>query len=139
MFLYPPCCVHRDRRPDQTVSGAHSPRFVLFIFESLILFLCLSVPRQGSRRSSSCLSPRQVLRDPVWAPDYSSCPEEASASKPAQEGFWFLWAVLSCLSGPRGPFLSCHVLFCVSSPGGLPIPPNFPREFFFGGVKGFRQ
>ncbi len=56
----------------------------------------------------------------------------------AQEGFLFLWAVLSCLSGPGGPFLSCHVLFCVSSPGGLLIPPNFHREFFFGGVEGFR-
>ncbi len=26
--LVPPSCVHRDRRPDLTVSGAHSPRFV---------------------------------------------------------------------------------------------------------------
>ncbi len=67
------------------------------------------------------------------APDVMSCPEEASASKPAQEGFWFLWDVLSCLSGPGGPFLSCHVLFCVSSPGGLLIPPNFPREILGGG------
>ncbi len=32
VFLVPPCCVHRDRRPDLTVSGAPSPRFVLFIF-----------------------------------------------------------------------------------------------------------
>ncbi len=30
--LVPPSCVHRDRRPDATVSGAHSPRFVLFVF-----------------------------------------------------------------------------------------------------------
>ncbi len=50
-----------------------------------------------------------------------SCPEEASASKPAQEGFWFLWDVLSCLS--------------VSSPGGLLIPPNFPREIWGGGKR----
>ncbi len=67
------------------------------------------------------------------ASDSSSCPEEASASKPAQEGFWFLWDVLSCLSGPG--VLSCHVLFCVSSPGGLLIPPDFPREIL-GGVEG---
>ncbi len=53
---------------------------------------------------------RRSLRDPVWASDSRSCPEEASASKPAQEGFWFLWAVLSCLSGPG--VLSCTVL-CV--------------------------
>ncbi len=30
--LVPPSCVHHDRRPDATVSGAHSPRFVLFVF-----------------------------------------------------------------------------------------------------------
>ncbi len=38
--LVPPLCVHRDRRPDLTVSGAPSPRFVLFVFSSFILFLC---------------------------------------------------------------------------------------------------
>ncbi len=65
-----------------------------------------------------------------------SCPEEASASKPAQEGFWFLWAVLSVW--PWRAFLSCFVLSCLFSPGGLLIPSNFPREFFFGGVEGFR-
>ncbi len=53
---------------------------------------------------------KRLLRDPVRAPDTSSCPEEAPASKPAQEGFWFLWDVLSCLSGPG--VLSCTVL-CV--------------------------
>ncbi len=42
--LVPPCCVHRDRRPDLTVSGAHSPRFV-FVFESFILFQCLCLSR----------------------------------------------------------------------------------------------
>ncbi len=51
------------------------------------------------------------------APDSWSCPDEASASELALEGFLFLWAVLSCLF----------------SPGGLLIPPHFPREFFFGG------
>ncbi len=67
----------------------------------------------------------------LWVPLTLSCSEEASASKPAQEGFWFLWAVLSCLSGPGG--LSCHfVLSCLFSPGGLLIPPNFPREILGG-------
>ncbi len=55
----PPSCVHRDRRPDLTVSGAHSPRFVFrFFLKSLFWFLFVSVPRQGSRRvrreSSGC-------------------------------------------------------------------------------------
>ncbi len=70
------------------------------------------------------------------APDSWSCPEEASASELALEGFLFLWAVLSCLSGPGGLsclVLYCHILFCVSSPRGLLIPPNFPREIFWGG------
>ncbi len=70
------------------------------------------------------------------ASDSWSCPEEASASKPAQEGFWFLWAVLSCLSGPGGS--SCCVLYCpvcLFSPGGLLIPPHFPREILGGVVR----
>ncbi len=89
------------------------------------------------------LSPKwkRLLRDPVRAPDSSSCPEEASASKPAQEGFLFLWAVLSCpcLFSPGG--LSCPCLFsprglsCLFSPGGLLIPPNFPREIVGWGGK----
>ncbi len=57
----PPSCVHRDRRPDLTVSGAHSPRFVFrFFLKSLFWFLFVSVPRQGSHRSSSRHSPLQV-------------------------------------------------------------------------------
>ncbi len=35
---------------------------------------------------------------------------------------------------PWRAFLSCFVLSCLFSPGGLLIPPHFPREtFFFGG------
>ncbi len=37
--LVPPSCVHRDRRPDLTVSGAHSPRFVFRFQKSFVLFL----------------------------------------------------------------------------------------------------
>ncbi len=108
---------------------------------------------------------RRSLRDPVRAPDSWSCPEEASASELAHEGFWFLWDVLSCLSGPGGlschcgmsclvcrtllsscpvlsvwpwrAVLSCFVLSCLFNPGGLLIPPHFPMEIF-GGVVGFR-
>ncbi len=40
--LVPPSCVHRDRRPDLTVCGAHSPRFVFHFQKSFVLFLfCL--------------------------------------------------------------------------------------------------
>ncbi len=48
-----------DRRPDHTVSGAPSPRFVLFVFWKVFICSCLSVPWQGSRHSSSRLSPLQ--------------------------------------------------------------------------------
>ncbi len=41
LFLVSPCCVHRDRRPDQTVSVVHSPRFVLFVFSSGFLCSCV--------------------------------------------------------------------------------------------------
>ncbi len=34
----PPSCVHRDRRPDLTVSGAHSPRIV-FHFSKVFCFV----------------------------------------------------------------------------------------------------
>ncbi len=80
---------------------------------------------------------KRLLRDPVRAPDVMSCPEEASASKPAQEGFWFLWDVLSCLSGPGG--LSCLVLYCLVclAPEGSWYPLAAPWEFFWG-VEGFR-
>ncbi len=55
----PPSCVHRDRRPDLTVSGAHSPRIVFRFSKCFVLFLNLFVPWQGSRHSSSRQSPLQ--------------------------------------------------------------------------------
>ncbi len=55
VFLAFPCCVHRDRRPDLTVSVVPSPRFVLFVFSSLWLFPCF-VPR-GKR----VCSPRALM------------------------------------------------------------------------------
>ncbi len=73
--LVPPSCVHGDRRPDLTVSGAHSPRFVLFVFWKVFICSCVCLsrgkevaarhparsPRQdgvGVRRGSSAGSPR---------------------------------------------------------------------------------
>ncbi len=51
----PPSCVHRDRRPDQTVSGAHSPRFVFRFQKSFVLFqsvcLCLSRGKEVAARN----------------------------------------------------------------------------------------
>ncbi len=44
-------CVHRDRRPDPTVSSTPSPRFVLFVFSSFYLFpvFCLSALMPADR------------------------------------------------------------------------------------------
>ncbi len=59
VFLVSPWCVHRDRRPDQTVSVVPSPRFVLFVFSSVSLypvFLSLMLAVRGSLRRRSRLS-----------------------------------------------------------------------------------
>ncbi len=53
VFLYPPSCVHRDRRPDLTVSGAHSPRFVFRFFSNVFVL----VPVCLSRKSPLVISP----------------------------------------------------------------------------------
>ncbi len=56
VFLVSPCCVHRDRRPDQTVSVVPSPRFVLFVFSSVLfvpVFLSLAAS-ESARREPSC-------------------------------------------------------------------------------------
>ncbi len=67
-----------------------------------------------SSRLPPCRGVEAVAEGPCEGPDVMSCPEEASASKPAQEGFWFLWAVLSCLSGLEGaPVVFCTVMLCV--------------------------
>ncbi len=56
LFLPAVCTMTEDQT--KKVSGAPSPRFVLFVFESLLFwFLGLSVPRKGICRSSSRLSP----------------------------------------------------------------------------------
>ncbi len=91
----------------------------------------------GHGGHSSCLPPCRRSGSgcwgTLWGPLTLSRPEEASASKPAQEGFLFLWAVLSVW--PWRAFLSCFVLYCLFSPGGLLIPPNFPREICGGGKR----
>ncbi len=55
VFLVSPCCVHRDRRPDQTVSVVPSPRFVLFVFSSVFCSCVLSLAAsESARREPSC-------------------------------------------------------------------------------------
>ncbi len=71
------------------------------------------------------------------APDSWSCPEEASASELAQEGFWFLWDVLSCLSGPGGLSCRCGMscIVCLALEGfpvivGCPVLSVWPWRAF---------
>ncbi len=50
VFLVSPCCVHRNRRPDLTVSVVPSPRFVLFVFSSVFCSRVLSLAASESAR-----------------------------------------------------------------------------------------
>ncbi len=88
----------------------------------------------------------------------AACPlvvEVEAVAEGPREGLWLLVmprGSLSLRASPGGlpvpvgcpvlsvwpwrAFLSCFVLSCcVFSPGGLLIPPNFPREIFWGGYK----
>ncbi len=53
VFLISSCCVHRDRRPDQSVSVVPSPRFVLFVFSSLWFIPVFCPSRQASPLAAS--------------------------------------------------------------------------------------
>ncbi len=56
VFLVSPCCVHRDRRPDLTVSVVPSPRFVLFVFSSVLFCSCVLslAASESARREPWC-------------------------------------------------------------------------------------
>ncbi len=50
----PPSCVHRDRRPDLTVSGTPSPRFVFCFLKSFYFVpVCLSRGKEVATRPSA--------------------------------------------------------------------------------------
>ncbi len=53
VFLLSPCCVHRNRRPDQTVSVVPSPRFDLFVFSSVLFVPVFCPSRQASPHAAS--------------------------------------------------------------------------------------
>ncbi len=57
VLLVSPWCVHRDRRPDQTVSVVPSPHFVLFVFSSLC-FVPVFCPFEPSCRRIAADSSR---------------------------------------------------------------------------------
>ncbi len=130
------CCAHRNILMNLVLSCLRR------LVESRRLMAEETIP---SRLPLLSLMWKRLLRDLVRAPDSLSCPEEALASKLAQEGFLFLWVVLSCpvrLFSHGGR--SCLVLFvclalegypvlsCVSSPEGSWYPLTSPGNFFWG-------
>ncbi len=70
VFLVSPCCVHRDRRPDLTVSVVPSPRFVLFVFSSY-LFVPVFCP---SRQASSLTASPHARRSWEFSPPFAAQP-----------------------------------------------------------------
>ncbi len=65
VFLVSPCCVHRDRRPDRTVSGVPSPRFVLFVFSSSYFVPVFCPSRHVSPLAASPHARRSRLSHPA--------------------------------------------------------------------------
>ncbi len=82
------CCAHRNILTNLVLS-AETRR-------GQVAPLVMAEEAIPSRLPLLSLMWKRLLRDLVRAPDSLSCPEEASASELAQEGFLFLWAVLSC-------------------------------------------
>ncbi len=70
VFLVSPCCVHRDRRPDPTVSVVPSPRFVLFVFSS-VLFVPVFCP---SRQASPLAASPHARRSREFTPPFAALP-----------------------------------------------------------------
>ncbi len=77
------------------------------------------------RRSLSLRASPGGLLVPVGCPVLSVGPWRAFLSSCSVLSVW-----------PWRAVLSCFVLSCLFSPGGLLIPPHFPREIFFGGGGG---
>ncbi len=74
MFLVSPCCVHRDRRPDPKVSVVPSPRFVLFVFSS-VLFVPVFCP---SRQASPHAASPHARRSREFTPPFAALPSRGS-------------------------------------------------------------
>ncbi len=82
MFLVSSCCVHRDRRPDQTVSVVPSPRFVLFVSSSgyFVPVFCPScppfaaLPSRGSREFTPPFAAQRSRRSREFTPPFADQP-----------------------------------------------------------------
>ncbi len=74
VFLISPCCVHRDRRPDPTVSVVPSPRFDLFVFSS-VLFVPVFCP---SRQASPLAASPHARGSREFTPPFAALPSRGS-------------------------------------------------------------
>ncbi len=74
VFLVSRCCVHRDRRPDQTVSVVPSPRFVLFVFSSCYFVPVFCPSRQASPHAAS----PHARRSREFTPPFAALPSRGS-------------------------------------------------------------
>ncbi len=74
VFLVSPCCGHRDRRPDQTVSVVPSPRFDLFVFSS-VLFVPEFCP---SRQASPLAASPHARGSREFTPPFAALPSRGS-------------------------------------------------------------
>ncbi len=74
VFLISPCCVHRNRRPDPTVSVVPSPRFVLFVFSS-VLFVPVFCP---SRQASPLAASPHARGSREFTPPFAALPSRGS-------------------------------------------------------------
>ncbi len=88
VFLVPPHCVHSNRRPDPTVSGAYSPRFFLFFLGGGGLFVpvCLSSGMEVAGRHpilASCYSALEFGGIPQAAIRGSFMPNVCGTPMPA--------------------------------------------------------
>ncbi len=74
VFLVSPCCGHRNRRPDQTVSVVPSPRFDLFVFSS-VLFVPEFCP---SRQASPLAASPHARGSREFTPPFAALPSRGS-------------------------------------------------------------
>ncbi len=98
VFLVSPCCVHRNRRPDPTVSVVPSPRFVLFVFSS-VLFVPVFCP---SRQASPLAASPHARGSREFTPPFAALPSRGSRGLHARRSREFTPPFAALPSAVRG-------------------------------------